>query len=292
MLTDTLGTFALLLGELLALFLVVSTAVALINRRFGPEKMRDWMSSGKVPGPIKGLLLGAVTPFCSCSTLPMLVGMLNAGVAFQTAMTYLIASPLLNPIIVGGIGIIFGWTTAIVYTLFTLAVSLIIPWVWRGLGLEKALKRVRVQGEKTPEPWKGMRDEMPGALRQAWTDLRPLLVPMLIGVAIGAAIYGFVPEDQLTAFAGANIWWAVPLAAVIGIPLYIRLETMLPVGLALQSAGVALGPIFALMIGGAGASPPEVSMLTAVFKPRLLVTFVVTILAVAIAGGYILTITA
>src|SRR5690625_2352309 len=85
MLTDTLGTFALLLGELLALFLVVSTAVALINRRFGPEKMRDWMSSGKVPGPIKGLLLGAVTPFCSCSTLPMLVGMLNAGVAFQTA---------------------------------------------------------------------------------------------------------------------------------------------------------------------------------------------------------------
>ncbi|PXA77225.1 permease [Auritidibacter sp. NML100628] len=292
MLTDTLGTFALLLGELLALFLVVSTAVALINRRFGPEKMRDWMSSGKVPGSIKGLLLGAVTPFCSCSTLPMLVGMLNAGVAFQTAMTYLIASPLLNPIIVGGVGIIFGWTTAIVYTLFTLAVSLIIPWVWRGLGLKKALKRVRVQGETTPEPWKGMRGEMPGALHQAWTDLRPLLVPMLIGVAIGAAIYEFVPEDQLTAFAGANIWWAVPLAAVIGTPLYIRLETMLPVGLALQSAGVALGPIFALMIGGAGASPPEVSMLTAIFKPRLLVAFVVTILTVAIAGGYILTITA
>src|SRR5690625_201074 len=87
-----------------------------------------------------------------------------------------------------------------------------------------------------------MRGEMPGALRQAWTDLRSLLVPMLIGVAIGAAIYEFVPEDQLTAFAGANIWWAVPVAAIIGIPLYIRLETMLPIGLALQSAGVALGP--------------------------------------------------
>lgn len=291
MLTDTFGTFALLLGELLALFLVVSTAVALINRRFGPEKMRYWMSSGRVPGPVKGLLLGAVTPFCSCSTLPMLVGMLNAGVAFQTAMTYLIASPLLNPMIIGGIGIIFGWETAIVYTIFTLAVSLIAPWIWRGLGMEKALKRVRVQGEKTPGPWKGLRGEMPGALRQAWTDLRPLLLPMLIGVAIGAAIYGFVPEDQLASFSGANVWWAVPLAAVIGIPLYIRLETMLPVGLALQSAGVAIGPIFALMIGGAGASPPEVSMLAAIFKPRLLVTFVVTILAVAIAGGYLLSIT-
>src|SRR5699024_3429046 len=191
----------------------------------------------------------------------------------------------------GGIGIIFGWPTALVYTVFTLAVSLIAPWVWRGLGMEKALKRVRVQGEKTPDPWKGLRGEMPGALRQAWTDLRPLLVPMFIGVAIGAAIYEFVPEDQLTAFAGANSWWAVPLAAVIGIPLYIRLETVLPVGLALQSAGVALGQSFALMSGGAGASPPELSMLTAIVKPRLLVTFVVTIMAVAIAGGYILTIT-
>src|SRR5699024_8877450 len=173
MLTDTLGTFALLLGELLALFLVVSTVVALINRRFGPEKMRDWMSSGKVPGPIKGLLLGAVTPFCSCSTLPMLVGMLNAGVAFQTAMTYLIASPLLNPIIVGGIGCIFRWTPAIVYTLFPHAVPLLAPGVWSGLGLAKARRRVRDPGEKPPAPWKGMRDEIPGARRQAWTDLRP-----------------------------------------------------------------------------------------------------------------------
>lgn len=292
MLTETLGTFALLLGQLLALFLVVSTIVALINRRFGPEKMRDWMSSGRIPGPVKGLALGAVTPFCSCATLPMLVGMLNAGVAFQTAMTYLISSPLLNPIIVGGIGIIFGWQTAITYTIFTLSVSLIAPWVWGALGMEKALKRVRVQGEGTPEPWKGLRGEMPGAFRQAWTDMRPLLIPMLIGVAIGASIYSFVPADQLTAFAGANIWWAVPLAAVIGIPLYIRLETMLPVGLALQSAGVAVGPIFALMIGGAGASLPEVSMLAAIFKPRLLATFVITILAVAIGGGYIISITA
>ncbi|MGO1321053.1 MAG: permease [Galactobacter sp.] len=131
----------------------------------------------------------------------------------------------------------------------------------------------------------------PGALRQAWADLRPLLIPKLLGVTVGAAIYGFAPEDQLTGFAGANIWWAVPLAAVIGIPMYIRLETMLPVGLALQSAGVAIGPIFALMIGGAGASPPEVSMLAAVFKPRLLITFVATILTVAIIGGYLISLT-
>ncbi|WP_255546448.1 MULTISPECIES: permease [unclassified Nesterenkonia] len=289
---DVLSTFAVLLVELLALFLVVSTLVALVNRRFGPEKLRQWLGSGRVPGPVKGLLLGAITPFCSCSTLPMLVGMLNAGVAFQTAMTFLIASPLLNPIIVGGMVIIFGWQTALVYTLFMIVVALIIPWVWKALGLTDALKRVRVTGESTPEPWSGVRRELPGALRQAWRDLRPLLIPMLIGIAIGATIYGTVPEDQLAGFAGAGTWWAVPLAAVIGIPLYIRLETMLPIALALQTAGVGIGPIFALMIGGAGASPPEVSMLAAIFKPRLLAAFVITIITVAILGGYLISLTA
>lgn len=292
MLMDVLSTFAVLLVELLALFLVVSTLIALVNRRFGPEKLRQWLGSGRIPGPVKGLLLGAITPFCSCSTLPMLVGMLNAGVAFQTAMTFLIASPLLNPIIVGGMVIIFGWQTALVYTLFMIVVALIIPWVWKALGLTDALKRVRVTGESTPEPWSGVRRELPGALGQAWRDLRPLLIPMLIGIAIGATIYGTVPEDQLAGFAGAGTWWAVPLAAVIGIPLYIRLETMLPIALALQTAGVGIGPIFALMIGGAGASAPEVSMLAAIFKPRLLAAFVITIITVAILGGYLISLTA
>src|SRR5699024_12334493 len=114
---------------------------------------------------------------------------------------------------------------------------------------------------------------------RARNDPRLLVAPPLSGAALGAAPCAFVPEDQLTAFAGANIWWAVPVAAIIGIPLYIRLETMLPIGLALHSAGVALGPIFALMLRRAGASPPEVSNLTAVLQPRLVVSFHVPSLA-------------
>ena len=103
MLISALGTFTILLVELLLLFLVISYAVALINRRFGPERLQSWMAGGAVPGQVKGLALGAITPFCSCSTIPMFVSMLKAGVAFRTAVTYLIASPLLNPVIVGGI---------------------------------------------------------------------------------------------------------------------------------------------------------------------------------------------
>src|SRR5699024_1148777 len=116
MLSSALGTFALLLVELLLLFIAISYAVTLVNRRFGPRKIRRWMASGMVPGQVKGLALGAITPFCSCSTIPMFVTMLTAGVEFRTTVTYFIASPLLNPIIVGGIWLIFDWKLSVAYT--------------------------------------------------------------------------------------------------------------------------------------------------------------------------------
>lgn len=286
--SQTLATFGVLLVELLVLFTVISVVVALVHRRFGPDRIQRWMADGRLPGPVKGLLLGALTPFCSCSTLPMLAGMLKSGVAFRTAMTFLIASPLLNPIIVAGVVLLFGWRVAMVYVVVTAAWSLLAPVVWERMGLESQVKRVRVVGASvTPGPWGGIRREMRPALREAWSDLRPLLVPLVLGVAIGAGIYGFVPRDTLATVAGEGNPWAVPVAAVVGIPLYARIEAILPIGLALQSAGVSLGAVFALMIGGAGASPPEVSMLTGLFKPRLVIAFVVTVIATAIATGYL-----
>lgn len=285
---ETLQTFGLLLVELLALFAAVSVIVALINRRFGPDRIRRWMADGRLPGPVKGLLLGAITPFCSCSTLPMLAGMLKSGVAFRTAMTFLIASPLLNPIILAGVVLLFGWRVMFAYALVTALWSLLAPLAWERLGLASEVKRVRVVGGQEDRPWAGLRRELRPALDEAWSDLRPLLAPMLVGIAIGAAIYGFVPQDQLAAVAGDDQPWAVPLAAVLGIPLYVRVETILPIGLALSSAGVGLGAVFALMIGSAGASIPEVSMLTALFKPRLVIAFVATVLATAIAAGFLI----
>src|SRR5699024_3937550 len=139
-------------------------------------------------------------------------------------------------------------------------------------------------------PWRGIKQETPAAIRQAWEDLRPMLLPMIIGVTIGALIYGVVPEDRLGFMAGGNVWCPIPLAAELGSPLYVRLETMLPIALALSGAGVAIGPTFAMLIGGAGASPSEVSMLAVVFNPNLLATFVITILRAAMLAGYAMTI--
>lgn len=151
-------------------------AVALINRRFGSEQLQSWMAGGAVPGQVKGLALGAITPFCSCSTIPMFVIMLKAWVAFRTAVTYLIASPLLNPVIVGGIWLIFTWQVAISYAVIMVLLALAAPWAWTALGMEDQLRKVKVKGGRQLDatPWRGIKQETPAAIRQAWDDLRPM----------------------------------------------------------------------------------------------------------------------
>jgi uncharacterized membrane protein YraQ (UPF0718 family) len=287
--SDVLRTFGIIAVELLALFLVVSFAVALINRRLGGDRIQSWLAGGSVVGPLKGAALGSVTPFCSCSTIPMLVGMLKAGVPFGTAAAFLIGSPLLNPFIVGAIGLLFGWKIAAGYALVAFAGTLLIAAAWDRLGLARHLKRVRVEGGSTrDEPWAGLRAEAAPAWAQARADFRPLLLPLVIGVSVGALIYGAVPQSLLADVAGPGNPLAVPVAAVLGIPLYVRAEAALPIGLALTTAGVGVGPVFALIIGGAGASIPEASMLAALFKPALLAAFVGSVLTIAVTGGLII----
>lgn len=287
--SDTLLLFGLIAVELAILFLVISFLVVLINRKIGEERLKAWLAGGRLTAPLKGLVLGMLTPFCSCSTLPMLIGMLKAGAPFAGAAAFLIASPLLNPVILVIIALLFSWQIMLGYAAVTIVGALLVAVTWDLLGLERYVKKVRVEGSwNSEEPWRGFKAEARPAWSQALSGFRPLVIPMLIGVAIGALIYGAVPESFLVQVAGPGNWWAVPVAALIAMPLYIRTEAALPVGLALSSAGMGIGPIFAMIIAGAGASPPEVSMLAAIFKPPLVITFVGSVLAVAIAGGLVI----
>lgn len=287
--SETLLLFGTIAAELVALFLGISFLIVLINRKIGEKRLQSWLAGGRLTAPLKGLVLGMLTPFCSCSTLPMLMGMLKAGAPFAAAAAFLIASPLLNPIILGIITLLFGWQVMLGYASVTVVGTLLVAITWDVLGLERHVKKVRVQGSwNDEEPWKGIKAEAGPAWKQSVSGFKPLIIPMLIGVSIGALIYGTVPESLLVQVAGPGNWWAVPMAALIGIPLYVRTEAALPMGLALTSAGMGIGPLFALIIGGAGASPPEVSMLAAIFKPPLVMTFVGSILAVAIAGGLVI----
>lgn len=287
--SETLFIFGALFVELVALFLIVGFLATLINRRVGNQRLQAWLGGSRFVSPLKGVALGAITPFCSCSTIPVLIGLIRAGTAFSACTAFLIASPLLNPITLGIVGLLFGWKVVIGYGVITFLITMIIAITWDRLGLEKYVKKVRVEGNwNSDAPWAGLRAEAGPAWKQSVGAFRPMILPMIIGISVGAVIYGAVPREFLTTLAGPEVALAVPIAALIGIPLYIRLESALPVGLALVSAGMGLGPVFALLIGGAGASLPEVSMLAGIFKPQLVAAFVGSILTVAITGGIVI----
>ncbi|NPV27554.1 MAG: permease [Firmicutes bacterium] len=289
--------FVLITGELLILFIGISFLVALLQEFVSEKTVRQVLTRPKKwLGNILGAVLGAATPFCSCSTIPVLVGLLNGGAPFGASMSFLVASPLLNPVILALFLSMMGWKITLVYAVMTFIAAVLIGALWERLGLASEYKMVGIQstccccstGVISLEdlPLTNI-DKVKRAGSQTCTLFRQVLPYLIIGAGIGAFIYGFVPEQFIIKVAGPGNRVAIPIAAIIGVPMYIRVETMIPIASVLMSKGMSLGAVMALIIGGAGASIPEVTLLASIFKPRLVAAFVITILAVAIFSGYI-----
>lgn len=283
----SLQFFGLILAELTVLFLGISTLVGLVLQYVSDETLRRALSRRGLLGNVLGALLGAVTPFCSCSTIPMTVGLLRAGVPFGATMSFVLASPLLNPIILTMFLTLLGWKVCVVYGSVTFVVAIASGAFLQWVGLAKDVRSVRVTGgaeERKPQPT--FRGKLRYAFGGAWGDFRGVLVYLVIGVAIGAAIYGYLPGDFVVRIAGPDNPFAIPVAALIGIPLYVRAETVIPIALALTQKGMSMGAVLALIIGGAGMSIPEMSMLAAIFKPRLVGAFVSIVFLTAVLAGF------
>ena len=287
-LQTSLMFFGLILVELTALFLGISTLVGLIFEYLPEDRLGQWMARPGLMGSFLGAALGAVTPFCSCSTIPMTVGLLRAGVPFGATLSFVLASPLLNPIILGMLLALTGLKSALIYGTVTFAMSVVAGVALDKAGLVTDVKHVRVVGEQAERPaLPRFRDKLRRAFAGAWGDFRAVMVFMVIGVAIGAVIYGYVPDDFVISIAGPENPLAIPVAALIGVPLYVRAETVIPIGLALTQKGMGLGAVIALIIGGAGMSIPEMSMLASIFKPRLVAVFVAVVFATAVLAGLV-----
>lgn len=283
---EFIKTFLMLFFELLLLFIVVSFIVSLIQQVVSEEKIKNLLSKpNKAVNYILGMIFGAVTPFCSCSTIPILAGLLNSKVPFGPAMSFLIASPLMNPLMIFMLWALLGWKVAVVYFVVLAIFSILTGLVFSKMNLAESYKGVNVKGEGFFANKTGSRFKQ--ALNDAWAFLYPMLPYLFIGVFIGAFIYGFIPEEFITKYASGDGFISVFIASVIGIPMYIRPETMLPIAEALVSKGMSLGTVVALIIGGAGASIPEVVLLSKLFEKKFVVSFVIAILVVAIATGLI-----
>ena len=294
-LIDTLRYFVLITIELIVLFVFISALVEIILMYVPEEKIRRRLSGAGVFGNIVAAGFGALTPFCACSTIPMTVGFLNAGVPFGSTMSFLIASPLLNPIILGMLGAMVGIKAMVAYFVIAFLCSILFGFLLEKIGAQKYVKNVRlkpasccagshevVDKHSLPFPSK-----LKVAFAGAWDSLRPIMGYLLVGVALGAGIYGYMPQDFVMKIAGPDNPFVIPVAAVLGIPLYIRAETAIPIGLALMGKGMSIGAVISLIIGGAGMAIPEMTMLASIFKKQLVAMIVLVIFLTAVVSGYL-----
>lgn len=292
-LLQTLEYFVLITLELLVLFMVISAAIELALMHIPREAMQKKLSGRGLWGHVLAAGFGALTPFCACSTIPMTVGFLQAGAPFGATMSFLIASPLLNPIILGMLATLVGVKAMLIYFALAFSCSVFGGWALEKIG---AARWVRVGqsaespcccgGSNTPTRPQSWGARISLSFDRAWASLRPVLPYLLIGVALGAGIYGYLPQDIVLQVAGADNPLAVPAAAVVGIPLYIRAETAIPIGVALMQKGMSMGAVIALVIGGAGMAIPEMSMLLGIFRKPLVALIVAVIFLTAVLSGY------
>ncbi|WP_289773004.1 permease [uncultured Duncaniella sp.] len=293
-LLDTLWYFCYITVELVVLFILITALVEIILMYIPQEKISKKIEMAGFFGNAIAAGFGALTPFCACSTIPMTVGFLNAGVPFGATMSFLIASPLLNPIIIAMLGALVGIKAMFIYVAIAFLCSVFFGWGLQKVDAQKYVRNVRLKPqsccgssetpiEKKKLPW-GQKIAI--ALRAGWDTLRPIIWYLLIGVALGAVIYGYMPSDWVLKIAGPDNPFAVPVAAIIGVPLYIRAETAIPIGVALMGKGMSIGAVIALVIGGAGMAIPEMSMLASIFKKKLVAMIVAVIFLTAIISGY------
>lgn len=306
---DAAVTSAWLLAELVVLFLVVATGVAVAARRFGVHRLRAVLGGGRVGAAVKGIALGFVTPFCTYSALPVLVAMLDAGVRTSAWVGFLLAAPVLDPLIFVAIGVIFGPLAAVLYATATFVGALAAALAADAVGVRARRSDVRARSRRpmptrcsaagedggpscgpdpfsTGAPWQGWPAEARDGVRYAMSLIRGMAVPLSIAAAVGAVIAGLAPRDLLVAVAGPDNPLAVPVAAIIGTPLYVSGEAFLPIAAALSRQGMSDGAVFALIIAGTGVNVPELALLGTVLPARLLAGLTATIFTVATVSGY------
>jgi len=275
---------------LIPLFIAATFLVGLIREYLDEDKIRRTLSGRSTfVSHLLASIFGAITPFCSCSTIPLLVGMLNSGVPFGISMSFLLTSPLANYVAIIMLATLLSWEVAALYIVFTIIMGMIGGVLLELLGLEKHVRSVSIAEDNLcseGENPDGFKARAGNALDYALGFFRDLAPYLALGMVIGSLIHGFVPEEFIISIAGPQNLLAVPIAAVIGAPIYLSMEAMIPIAFSLYNLGMALGAVIALLMGGAGISIPNMVIIARIFKRKLLLGYALTIVVSASIIGY------
>jgi uncharacterized membrane protein YraQ (UPF0718 family) len=266
--------------------------ITVIRSFFSPEQTRAFLGGKREGlGNLIAAALGVVTPFCSCSAVPLFIGFVEAGIPLGVTFSFLVAAPLINEVALAMLFGLFGWKIAGLYVLSGLIIAVLAGVVIGRIKLERYVEdfvwQIKLgQGEVgMGKPTWAQRFGMAGqSTRQIVGKVWPYVV---IGIAVGAGIHGYVPESALADLMGKNAWWSVPAAVLLGVPLYSNAAGIMPVVSALMEKGAALGTVLAFMMAVVGLSLPELIILRRVLKPQLIAVFVGVLTAAIIATGYL-----
>ncbi|BCS89155.1 permease [Pseudodesulfovibrio sediminis] len=241
-------------------------------------------------GNVMAALLGVVTPFCSCSAVPLFIGFMTAGIPLGVTFSFLIAAPMVNEIALVLLYGLLGWKVAALYFVTGISIAIVAGWVLGRLGLEDHVedwvKEIRA-GEAAKEAAMSWPERFDYALDSVKDIVGRVWKFVLLGIAVGAAIHGYVPEGQLAGIMGREAWWSVPLSVVMGIPMYTNAAGIIPVVEALLGKGAALGTVLAFMMSVIALSFPEMVILRKVLKPRLIAVFIAVVGSGILVVGYI-----
>lgn len=273
------------------LVFTVLTAIGFVRTFLPPETVRSFLSKQRYGvGYIIASAIGAITPFCSCSSIPLFIGFLKAGVPMGISFAFLISSPLLDPLIFVLMGGLFGWYIAILYTLTGIVLGIVTGWTIGKMHLEKEIILIKgMRGQQLDLSYlpKTLEGKVQYALQEGISTFKKLWWIIAIGVAVGAVIHGYVPQEFFEKYLGTGSWLAVPVAVLVGIPLYAGCSTLVPVIFAFVLKGVPLGTALAFLMAVAGLSFPEAIMLRRVMTTKLLAIFFGTVGAGIIIIGYL-----
>jgi len=277
-LTETIRFFIFEVPKVLLLLALIIFFVGIIRTYFSPERTRKALEGKSLfTGNVMAASLGIVTPFCSCSAIPLFLGFIESGIPLGVTFSFLIAAPMINEVAIVLLFGLFGWKTALIYVITGLVIAITAGWVIGRLRLEKWV-----------EPWvyelKGgahVKDEklsFDTRIKMGFEAVKEIVgkvwIYVMIGIAVGAGVHGYVPQDFMASFMGKSAWYSVPLSVLIGIPLYSNAAGIIPIVSALIEKGAALGTALAFMMAVIGLSLPEMIILRKVLKLPLIFTFI------------------
>ena len=279
--------------KVLLLLIGIVFLMGVIQTFFSPERTRALLSGKRVGvGNVLAASLGIVTPFCSCSAVPLFIGFLSAGVPLGVTFSFLISAPMVNEVALALLFGMFGWKVAALYLGLGLTVAIVAGLVIGKLKMERHLEDW-VQGilAGTAPEFQGEHLTWAERFQAGGKHVREIVGKVwpyiLVGIALGAGIHGYVPEDFMASFMGKDVWWAVPAAVVLGVPMYTNAAGIIPIVEALIGKGAALGTVLAFMMAVIALSAPEMIILRKALKPTLIATFAGVVATGILIVGYV-----